>query len=314
MDEDYYKTLGISRAATADEIQKAYREMARKHHPDLNPDDKKAKARFQAVQRAYEVLSDPKKREMYDRYGSSFDTAGAGPQPQWRHTGQPGGPDEVDFGQFFGERFGEEGAGGFADLFRQFARGAQRPTRKPARGADLEHELEIPFQTSIRGGEARINIRRSDGQSETIAVKIPAGIEDGKRIRLRGQGEYGPKGTARGDLIVRIRVAPHAWYRRSGPNLEVRVPITLQEAVDGAAIDVPTPEGTMSVKVPPGTSSGKRLRIRGHGAPQTDGTHGDLFVEVHIVIPSADQLRSEQVSAIRQLKMGPENPRSDLAW
>ncbi|HEY6563751.1 MAG TPA: J domain-containing protein [Pirellulaceae bacterium] len=313
MSEDYYQTLGIARSASVDEIQKAYREMARKHHPDLNPDDKKAKEKFQAVQRAYEVLSDTKKRELYDRYGSSFESAARGPQG-WHTTGHPGGVsgDEADLEQFFSERFGTDSGGGFADLFQQFTRAGRPRGRGKGRGTDLHHELSIPFETALRGGDARIHVHRPDGKSETLDVKIPAGIAHGKRIRLKGQGESGRRGADAGDLLITIHVAPHPHWQREGLNLELKVPITLQEAIEGASVDIPTPQGTIGLRIPPGTTSGKRLRVRGQGVEDGQGGRGDLLVEVLIQLPPAAKLTPEIVRQIREWNLGPENPRAHL--
>ena len=271
MDEDYYKILGVKRDASQPDIQKAYRELARKYHPDMNPGDSHAKERFQRVQQAYDVLSDPEKREMYDRYGSSFQSAGGGPGAG-QHTYQHGGPgqgfEEVDFSQFFGGRDSE----GFADIFRQFSGGRARSRRaRPQRGSDLQHQLEIPFQTSITGGEAALTIRRAGGKVETISVKIPTGIEDGKKIRLRGQGETAPGGGKPGDLLIQIHVAAHPFFKRRGNNLEVVVPVTLAEAALGAKIDVPTPKGTITLTVPPGTSGGRKLARQGAGSGAEQG-------------------------------------------
>ena len=323
MSDDYYSILGVQRSATDAEIQKAYRVMARQHHPDLNPDDKKAKERFQAVQRAYEVLSDPKKRELYDRYGSSFDTAGAsggGWQPTGRRSPQFEDMD-IDLSQIFGERYGGapgggDPGGGFADLFKQFTRAGREPGRRAAqrdRGRDVEHEVTIPFQTAVRGGQAQLVVHRSGQKSETITVKIPAGIDDGKKIRLRNQGEPG-RGGERGDLLITVRVSSHPYFQRRGQQLELKLPVTLQEAVDGASIDVPSPRGTITLKIPPGTSSGKKLRIRGHGVGADDSTAGDLLVEVQIVLPSRDQMKPADMETIRGLDWGPPDPRRGLQW
>ena len=328
MSDDFYKVLGIKRDASESEIQDAYREMARKYHPDLNPDDKKAKEKFQAVQRAYEVLNDPQQRELYDRYGSSFDKVGAGPGGPGgpggagRHPGSGfpgggfGGGGEINLDEFLNERFGgAAGGGGFADLFRQFTGGAGSAggpsAARKTNGASLRHELEVPFQTAVQGGEARINIRRQNGKTESIDVRIPAGIEDGKKIRLRGQGEPSPNGGKPGDILITVRSARHPWFERNGKNLEIRVPITLQEAVQGATIDVPTPKGEISLKVPPATSSGKKLRVKGFGVPCKDGD-GDLYAEIQIVLP--DEMSSEVAKTIGELKIGPAEPRADLRW
>ena len=308
MDEDYYNILGVGRKASADEIQKAYRKLAGKYHPDVNPDDESAKARFQQIQTAYDVLSDSKKRELYDQYGSGFESMAGGPTGGgWTHTGTG---TEFDFGQFFG---GREGGyeGEFGDIFRRFTGG--RPRTRRARGADLRHEIEVPFRQAISGGEAQLTVQRPSGKVETITVKIPAGIEDGKTIRLRGQGEPSPQGGNPGDLLIRVRVAAHPCFRRQGKHLEVRVPVTLAEAALGAKVDVPTPRGTITLTVPAGTSSGKRLRVKGHGVQPTKGSAGDLFAEIEIVLPQV--LDDESAQLVRQLDAANKLvPRKDLRW
>ncbi|HEY4233187.1 MAG TPA: J domain-containing protein, partial [Lacipirellulaceae bacterium] len=258
MPKDPYSTLGVQRDASSEDIQKAYRKLARKYHPDMNPDDASAKKKFQEVQSAFEVLSDPEKRQRFDQFGNADDTMHRGPgQQKWTYsTGPQTYP--FDLNDVFGGGEGDaESAGGFADLFKQFRRGAgsQRRPAPPARGADLKHELTVPLATAVLGGEAAVSVRRVDGHVETIQLKIPAGIDDGKKIRLRGQGEPGEGGAPPGDILVTIRTSPHPFFRRTGNRLDVRVPVTLGEAALGAKIDVPTPQGTISLSVPPGTSS-----------------------------------------------------------
>jgi DnaJ-class molecular chaperone len=334
MAEDYYKTLGVPKNASQAEIQKAYRDLARKYHPDMNPNDKTAKKKFQQLQSAFDVLNNPEKREMYDRYGSSFETMGAGGPgaggPQGAYTwnwppgagaGPGGGPagfsaEDIDLSQFLGERFGQEAAGGFGDLFGQFRR-ASGKSRKPAggarRGADLVHELQVPFVTAITGGEVQISIQRPSGKTETLGVKIPAGIEDGKKIRIRGQGEPAGRGGTPGDILITIHVAPHPYYQRRGNHLLVRVPVTLGEAVAGAKVDVPTPKGTVTLSVPAGTSSGAKLRVKGHGVTPKNGTAGDLLAEVLIVLPKS--LSDADRKAIREIDHRYlQDPRKDLRW
>lgn len=332
MPEDYYKTLGLSRNASQAEIQKAYRELARKYHPDLNPDDASAKKKFQEVQAAFDVLNDAEKREMYDRYGHSFDS-GAGAHAGGAWGASPGGGpfgggayrteytgDEFDFSQFFGERFGGgPGAGGFADIFSQFrsaeAGQAGRATsgRRGMQGADIAHELRIPFTTAVTGGEAQIAVRRQSGKVETISVKIPPGIDDGKKIRLRGQGEPGPKYGKPGDLLLTVRVSPHACFKRQGRNLLVRVPVTLAEAALGAKVDVPTPQGTVALRVPPATSSGTKLRLKHRGVAGSDGSKGDLLAEIEIVLPDSLDERSQELAKEFD-EDNPMQPRSNLRW
>jgi DnaJ-class molecular chaperone len=320
MEEDFYKILGLSRNANAEEIQKAYRKLARKYHPDVNP-DKNAKAKFQQVQRAYDVLNDPEKREMYDRYGSSFESAAAGSGPTggtWRTyttgPGDAGGFEGFDFSQIFG---GSRADTPFGDFFRQYESdqpaGGRRAGGRSRRGADLRHELTIPFNTAVTGGEARLRIHRPNGKEESITVKIPAGIDQGQTIRLRGQGELGPRNGVPGDLFITVHVSPHPFYRRKGLDLEVNVPVTLGEAALGTKIDVPTPHGVVSVKVPAATSSGKRLRIKGYGVAKPDGEKGDLYAEIQIELPS--RLDNGSIELVRKFdQQNPMNPRADLRW
>ena len=327
MAEDYYKTLGVPKNASQAEIQKSYRELARKYHPDMNPDDKTAKKKFQRVQAAFDVLNNPEKREMYDRYGSSFETMGAGgPQAAHAWTWSPGaGPDagpggfsaeDIDLSQFLGERFGQEAPGGMGDLFGQFRRAAgkfRKPAGTPRQGADLLHDLSIPFATAITGGEAQIAIGRPSGKTETLAVKIPAGIEDGKKIRIRGQGQPAGRGGAAGDILITIHVAPHPCFQRRGNHLLVRVPVTLGEAVVGAKVDLPTPRGTVTLSIPAGTSSGAKLRVKGHGVTPKNGPAGDLLAEIQIVLPK--QLSDADRQAIREIdRRYSQDPRKDLRW
>jgi DnaJ-class molecular chaperone len=317
MATDHYATLGVSRNASQEDIQKAYRKMARKYHPDMNPDDANAKKKFQEVQAAYEVLSDAEKRKRYDQFGSDFEAAGASGPRNWRYTTTTG-PQTFPFDLdelFGGEQRPDVGGGGFADLFKQFSRGrsGRRETRA-ARGGDLRHELTIPFATAVVGGEAALTIRRGSGEVETIRVKIPAGIDDGKKIRLRGQGEVAAATDAPpGDILLTIHVSPHPYFRRTGNRLDVRVPVTLAEAALGAKIDVPTPQGTISLTVPPNTSSGKRLRIKGHGIRAANQPPGDLFAEIQIVLP--DHLTTDERQQLADISNRyPHWPRAELRW
>ena len=326
MEDDYYRILGLERSASENDIQRAYREMAKKHHPDLNPEDKTAKTNFQKIQKAYEILNDPDKREMYDRYGSSFESAGpgggTGPFGGRGFGGFGGGPnggfEEVDMSELFGQRFGGPGAGGpggFADIFKQFSRGGAQSAsrREPRRGADIRHELEIPFATSVTGGEAYLKVSRAGGKVEAINVKIPPGIEDGKKLRLRGQGEAAPSGGPAGDILIRVRVGSHPHFVRQGNNLVLKLPVTVAEAALGAKVDVPTPKGAITLTIPPNTSSGRRLRIKGHGVAGTNDAAGDLLAEVQIVLPeSIDEPRQDLIRQFDQA--GTIEPRADLKW
>jgi DnaJ-class molecular chaperone len=320
MAKNPYDTLGVKRDASEDDIQKAYRKLARKYHPDMNPDDASAKAKFQEVQTAFEILSDAEKRKNFDQFGTADPHqhpggAGGPGGPRWSYSSGPQGS-PFDLNDMFGGG-GDEGAGGFADLFKQFRRGAAgaggRRAAHAERGADLKHEMTIPFATAIKGGEAAVSVQRGDGNLETITIKIPAGIDDGKRIRVRGQGEPGEGGAPAGDILVTIRISQHPSFRRTGDRLDVRVPVTLAEAVEGAKIDVPTPWGTITLSIPPGTSSGKRLRIKGHGVRQKNGAEGDLFAEIQIVLPT-DLTEEERKTLAEISARHPQHPRSELRW
>ncbi|MCC7473821.1 MAG: J domain-containing protein [Pirellulales bacterium] len=329
MATDHYATLGVSRAATPDEIQKAYRKLARKYHPDMNPNDSTAKKKFQEVQSAFEVLSDPDKRKRYDQFGEGFESMGGGPSggPRgWQYSTSGGGPqsyhfDVGDLGDLFGGGVETGGSGGFGDLFRNLGRGGagRRAATNVERGADLKHELTVPFGTAVLGGEAALTIQRADGKVETIQVKIPAGIEGGQKIRLRGQGSPGAGGGAAGDILLTIHASPHPYFRRTGKRLDVRVPITLSEAALGAKIDVPTPHGEggrpgiITLTLPPNASSGQRLRIKGHGVRPAKQEPGDLFAELQIVLP--DHLSNDERQQLADLSnRHPQNPRAELRW
>ena len=318
MEEDFYKVLGVSRNATPDDIQKAYRKLARKYHPDINT-EKNAKKKFQQIQQAYEVLNDPQKREMYDRYGSSFESAGAGPGPgggTWRTGTGPGGFEGFDFSQLFGGGDAAAAEGPFGQFFQQAAGrsgGGRRAAARSRRGTDVRHEIEIPFHTAVTGGETRLIIRRGESaREETIAAKIPAGVDDGQTIRLRGQGEPGPNNGVPGDLLITIRVTPHPLFRRKGLDLEVDVSVTVGEAALGTKVDVPSPHGTIAMKIPAGASSGKRLRIKGQGVHRKE-EKGDLYAVIQIALPS--HIDSASVELLKKFdQQQPFNPRVDLRW
>ncbi|HVA50832.1 MAG TPA: DnaJ C-terminal domain-containing protein [Pirellulales bacterium] len=314
MAEDYYKSLDINRGASQAEIDKAYAKLARKFHPDVNPDDKNAKKKFQEIQAAYDVLKDPKKRELYDRYGSAFEQAAQGGGPRAGGTwSSNAGPEGFDFAQFFGG----EAPGGFGDIFSQMRRRGGGPRRGRAAGglagADVTAQVEIPFNLAVSGGETQLTLQHESGETETLTVKIPAGIEDGKKLRLRGRGDPGLNGGPRGNLFVTVRVASHPYFTRRGDHLYVRLPLTLREAAEGAKVDVPTPQGTVSLRVPPGSSSGRKLRIKGHGVAVAGRPPGDLFAEVQIMIPP--DLDESALANIREIDARwPMSPRRDVRW
>lgn len=325
MAEDYYNTLEVRRTATPEEIEKAYKKLARKYHPDLNQDDPSAKEKFQKVQQAYDVLNDPKKREMYDQFGENFEqmesTRGGRGNP---FRGGSGQQFEFDLGDLFGHGgspFGGGGSpfgggGGMEDLFGQFTRqqaGGRGARQAPSRGSDLKTEIQIPFHESVMGGETHLSLQQPDGKSKTISVKIPAGIEDGKPIRLRGQGNPSPAGGPPGDLLITVHVESHPFFQRQGKNLEVHLPVTIAEAALGAKVDVPTPKGTISLTIPPATSSGKRLRLKGMGVQPAKGAAGDLFVVVQIVLPAQlDEASKQLLETFAEQQT--DDPRAELKW
>ena len=326
MADDYYTTLDVGKNASADEIQKSYRHLARKYHPDLNQDDPKAKEKFQKLQEAYNVLSDPEKRKQYDQFGPAFEQLGAGgfhwggsqDNPfggtggfNWSNMGGQGGQGgraEFDLNDILGGMF----AGGAST----FGAGARRQRRRPAgpvKGDDLQHEITVPLNTAIMGGSCEISVQRPGSGPERVTMKIPVGIDDGKKIRLRGQGNPPPMPNGKpGDLILTVKVAPHPFFRRQGDQLYVTVPVTLQEAVQGAKIEIPTPKGMVSVTVPPGSTSGTKLRLKGCGIQKTSGAT-DLVAELVVALPKNWSEHDRKL--IEQLETPyPEPPRKFLIW
>ncbi|MEE2640473.1 MAG: DnaJ C-terminal domain-containing protein [Planctomycetota bacterium] len=315
MAEDFYTVLGVGKNASEDEIQKAYRSLARKYHPDLNDNSEQAKEKFQQVQQAYDVLSDSDKRHMYDQMGPDFE--------KYQNSGGQGGqmPFEFDINQMFGQGGGAGGGfGGLDDILRQFqgggpggfpggrGQGGGRQSR-PVRGSDVSVEITVPFQTAILGGSAHVGFQR-DGKQESIELKIPAGMESGKKLRLKGQGNRSPNGGPQGDAFVVVHVAPHPHYIRKRNNLELKAPISVREAILGGKIDLPTPNGTTTVSIPPMSSSGKKLRLKGLGVPAPNGA-GDLLVELQIVLPDEG---SHEWNEVAESLAGGDDLRLDLQW
>lgn len=305
---DYYKTLEVSREATPDEIKKAYRKLARKYHPDLHPGDKKAEAEFKKVQEAYDVLSDPDKRDQYDRFGSAaFEQGGAGPRSRTYTWSNQGGPNvHFDFGGDVGMEdilsglFGGRGRGAGS----RWGAGASMP------GADVETQLTVPFRTAVMGGELDVTL---PGKGERLSITIPPGVGDGARLRLAGKGQPSPFGGPPGDLYVLVRVEPHPYFTRKGADIHVEVPVTISEAVLGGTVDVPTLDGTLSVTIPPGTSSGQKLRLRGKGGKMKSGERGDQYVQVKVVVPKNVDAESRRLIEEFSRK-NPMEPRRNLGW
>lgn len=293
MPRDYYEVLGVKRDADDDAIKRAYRKLAREHHPDRNPGDKQAEARFKEVQEAYDVLSDKAKRGQYDQFGFAGPQSGGNGAPGGFHWGGGGsGGVEVDPSQFeeILSQFG--GLGGFGQRPRS-GRGRRAQPREPIR-----HDLAVPFETAVLGGTLSLSVN-----DRAIDVKIPAGVEEGQTLRVPGQG---PDGA---DLLLKIRIDAHPFFKREGSNLVIVAPITVAEAVLGGKIDVPTLDGTkLTVKVPAGASSGTRLRLRGKGVKG-----GDQFVELKIIAPPPVDERSRTLME-EFAQRNPHLPRSGPPW
>jgi len=375
--QDYYELLGVSKKATAKEIRAAFRKLARKYHPDLNPGDKAAEEKFKQLQEAYDVLSDTKKRQMYDQYGFYSDNA---PPPGYGGGADAGDSNvNFDFGGFdFGGGTGGAGqAGGssFRDLFSQFfgsgRGGSMEPEEEP--GSDLEYQIEIDFWDAVRGAVKKLQITRLDAcnvchgtgavgtpqtcptcngtgqvqqtagkmrfnvpcsrcggtgklrtmckncngegrlrRQETIDVRIPAGVANGGRVRVPGKGNVGTMGAPAGDLYLRVVVKPHEFFERRGNDLYTQVPVTVAEASLGAKVEVPTIDGRSLVRIPPGTNSGRTLRLKEKGVPSArNGERGDQYVEIQVVVPEPTDERVRTL--MKELEeIAPADPRKDL--
>jgi len=398
--KDYYGVLGVKKTASQEEIRKAFRKLARKYHPDVNPNDKKAEEKFKELSEANDVLSDPKKRKIYDQlgfYSDNIDPAaaeayargggfgaggfGAGPSPGGGSSqGAPfdfGGFDFSDFTGGGGRQRTSGGGGGFRDIFSSMFSGrgpGSAVTQHPEAGSDLEYKVNIGFWDAIRGTVMRINITRQDtcsncagkgtvgavgtcpeckgsGQvtqtggrmkfnmecprcngtgkaqsicptchgegvvmrTEPLEIRVKPGTRDGQRIRIAGKGNAGLNGGPPGDLYIIMKVGEHPVFRREGDDIYVTVPVTAPEAALGTRIEVPTIDGRSQLRVPPGTQSGQKLRLRDKGVPSAtqDGRRGDQIVEIKIVVPEARDLKARELWQELQ-KLNPEDPRAEL--
>lgn len=378
--QDYYELLGVARKAPVKEIRAAYRKLARKYHPDLNPGDKSAEEKFKQIQEAYEVLSDTKKRQMYDQFGFNVPGAGGAPPPGAGYAGASPRDVHFDFDGFdFGGAGQGESAGGtsFRDLFSQFFRGASaaqtRQEQEP--GSDLEFQIDITFAEAMHGTVKKLSITRLDvcnvchgsgaepgnektcptchgsgqvtqvsgkmrfqitcsrcggtgklrticrncggegrvARMDTLDVRIPPGAQTGSRVRVAGRGNAGERGGPPGDLYIITKVGPHPFFERRGDDLYTVVPVTVSEASLGAKVEVPTIDGRSQVRIPPGTNSGKKLRLREKGAPSVrhPGKRGDQIVEVQVVVPKPEDERVRNL--LKELaKIDPEDPRHEI--
>jgi len=311
--QDYYETLDVPRTASKEQIQTAYRKLARKYHPDLNK-GKDAETKFKRINEAYEVLRDSEKRKRYDQLGTGWNSGDDfSPPPGWdaskfgrrtQRSGSFGGFDIFDdigsgFSDFFESIFG--GTGGFAP--GGFAGRESRPRPAGDRQADTGHldhhaEVSLPLLDAYRGGKKTLSVQQSagNGKAETtnIEITIPAGTHDGKKLRLRGQGIPGPNGK-KGDLYLTIRIAPDPLFRVNGADIETDTPVSPWEAVLGARVDVRLPDGRASISVPPGTQSGKKLRLKGRGLVGKNGNKGDLYATIRIVVPGTPTEREREL-------------------
>lgn len=309
--KDPYEILGVSRTADADEIKQAYRRLAKQHHPDRNPGNPQATERFKEVQAAYEVLGDSKRRQQFDQFGAG------GPRPDFHHwdahtTHRHGGDVGFDFGNL----------GDLSSIFEQFfagtsARGRGRgPGGARAQaahpGADLEHYVQVTFEEALHGTKREVVLSAPEGGAERIEFRVPAGVKNGQKIRVRGKGHHGMGG--RGDLIITCTVEPHRFFRREDNDLYVDAPLTIIEAALGAKITVPTLSGSATVSIPPGTASGAKLRLRGHGVPAKNGaTAGDLFVVIKIQAPKELTPKARELLESLQTELH-EEPRAQIGW
>jgi curved DNA-binding protein len=327
--KDPYATLGVSRTASAEEIKKAYRKLAKKLHPDMNPGDKKAEDRFKEVSAAFDVVGDPKKRSLYDEFGeislrSGFDDAKA---RQFREYRQAAGSGRGAGGfQGFEEVFGGgAGAAGFdpsdlgsmfGDLFAGRTGRGRRVRNEPVPGDDVEASIEVDLRDAVLGAEREITLQKPGAsESSRLKVKIPPGVESGSRIRLAGQGGPGERGGERGDLYLRIAMRPHPTVRVEGRDLLLDLPITAAEALEGAEVTAPTFEGQVKLKIPSGSQSGRKLRLRGRGLPALrsgvgGAPRGDLYVVLQIVLPPDSPQAREAVRTLA--KLYPDDVRRDV--
>jgi curved DNA-binding protein len=293
---DYYETLGVPKTASDDEIKSAFRKLARKYHPDVAKDKKTAEEKFKQINEAYEVLSDPEKRKKYDQLGADWNQPGGFQAPPGWGARQPGGGFQQWSGGDGGVEFEFNGTG-FSDFFEQFFGGgggrsafggAGFGQRQAAaeRGSDVEADIMVPLEEALHGAKRTISLRRAGSNKvETYQVKIPRGVREGQRIRLAGQGGAGESGGKSGDLFLRVRLQRHPDFTVEGSDLIHEVKIAPWQAVLGTTLKVPTLEGAVRLKIPPGTQGGQRFRLRELGLPTAAGKRGDLYVEVQINIP-----------------------------
>lgn len=312
MSKDFYKILGVPRSASADEIRKAFRKLARTHHPDVNSGNKEAEEKFKTISEAYDVLSNPEKKKNYDAFGSA-DFQGF-PGGGRSYTYSSGGPFGGAGGGFGGSVDFDDLGDIFGDLFRGGGRGVsggprqQRGRRQaPVRGKDLYYKIELDLLDAVSGCEKNIRI----GSALTLKVKIPAGVDEGSKIRLAGKGEPGIYGGPAGDLLIETHILDHPYFQRRGDDIEVHIPITIVEAIEGGQIRVPTIDGFVDLKISAGAQSGQRLRLKNKGVPNLQTrVRGHQYVELNIFLPEKmDGQTKKQVASLFKTQ---KNPREGL--
>lgn len=323
--EDLYKELGVTKSATEAEVRSAYRKLAKKFHPDRNPGNKQAEEKFKRVQDAYDILGDAKKRQEYDQFGKAgvgqFVNEDGNQYYTWGEGTKVRSDDLEDLFSAFG---GGGGGQGRASVFEQIFGGGrgrtQRQTRPspPVKGQNIERPVNLTFEQAIHGTTVELDLvfsTRGGEKRQTLSVKIPPNVSDGQKIRLRGKGGPGQNGGSPGDLFIVCKVGKHNYFRRKGHDIHLDVPISVTEAILGTKVDVPTLQGTITVTIPPGTSSGAKLRLRGKGVPAAgNGSQpGDQYIVVQIAVPKSldEQGRSTIESCKETLDV---NPRENLSW
>jgi curved DNA-binding protein len=324
--KDYYQVLGIAKSASEKEIKQAFRKLARKHHPDVNPGDRGAESKFKEINEAHEVLSDPEKRRKYDQLGANwkqYEQYARGPSPQGGFGGfrvdfeGPGGGGS-GFSDFFKTFFG--GGIDLEDLFGQSGRGGFRGGRRersargfgapPEGGRDVSAVVEVSLEEAHQGTTRRLSLEGSPG-AESFEVRIPAGVKEGSKVRVSGKGEKALGGNA-GDLYLEVKIKPHPLYRREGDDLYVDVPVTFAEAALGAEIEVPTLSGRARIRVPAGSQTGRLMRLKGKGMPRLKAEEpGDLFAKLVVVVPK--ELQPRELELVKELQtLRSDNPRAHL--
>jgi len=300
-EKDLYQVLGVERGVSDDDIRKTYRKLARKYHPDVNPNNPKAEERFKEVSFAYEVLSDPEKRKRYDEFGHQGLAQGFDPEHAraYQHWAE-GARRSPSSGSFAGEVDLE-------DLLSEFLGRRRRPAG-PARGADQNGEITVDFVAAIRGDEIRVEL----ADKGSIRLRVPPGADENTRIRLAGKGGPGRNGGPAGDLYLTLHIKPHRFFRREGEDLHLDLPVTLPELIRGASVEVPTPTGAVKMTIPPDSQNGARLRLRGKGVPRREDGAGDLLLRLVVELPSTKDARWKDLVQELESLYGERDVRQDL--